>query len=351
MKGVLHRRSFMARVSGFALMGGAVSTVTGCATPGYYTGATDADPVDAAGYGRSGVTDSDMGAYADPVGRGRGRFSGMTDSDLGAGADPVGRGRGARARGPGSASGFFISADGYIVTNFHVVRDRTSIQIERDGVLHPARVVASDPANDLAILKTDLSSVPLPIGSAREVRVGEEVIALGYPLASLQGQEMRASFGRVNALSSLNSDNRHLQIDAPVQPGSSGGPLIGPDGRVVAIVTARLDDLATLRATGALPQNVSFGLKIDYITPLLPADVVLSRRPLTGSTADRVEAARRSVVFVMVDGDAGFQQKEPPAAQPAQTAPAQPEPAPAPEQAPAPQQAEPAPEQPAPTPQ
>lgn len=352
MKGILHRRSFLARVSGFALLGGAASAVTGCVTTGYYTGATDADPVDAVGYGRSGITDADAGAYADPAGRGRGgRFTGVTDSDLGYNADPVGRGRGGRqaARGPGSASGFFISTDGYIVTNFHVVRDRTSIQIERNGVLHPARIVASDPANDLAILKADLPSVPLPIGSAREVRVGEEVIALGYPLASLQGQEMRASFGRVNALSSLNSDNRHLQIDAPVQPGSSGGPLIGPDGRVVGIVTARLDDLATLRATGALPQNVSFGLKIDYLAPLLPADVVLARTPLSGSMADRVEAARRSVVFVMVDGDARAgaepEPKAPGAAQPDQTAPAQPTPEPA-----AALETSPAPAQTAPTP-
>lgn len=348
MKGILHRRSFLARVSGFALLGGAASTVTGCATAGYYTGATDADPVDAAGYGRTGVTDADAGAYADLAGRGRGRSAGITDSDAGYNADPVGRGRGGRqaARGPGSASGFFISTDGYIVTNFHVVRDRTSIQIERNGVLHPARIVASDPANDLAILKADLPSVPLPIGSAREVRVGEEVIALGYPLASLQGQEMRASFGRINALSSLNSDNRHLQIDAPVQPGSSGGPLIGPDGRVVGIVTARLDDLAILRATGALPQNVSFGLKIDYLAPLLPADVILSRTPLSGSMADRVEAARRSVVYVTVDGDARVGAQPEPKAPPDQTAPAQP----APDPAPAPQ-ASPAPEQTAPQPQ
>jgi len=300
---LLNRRSFMGRVSSIALLGGAATTVTGCATAGYYTGATDTDPVDAVGYGRTGITDADMGAYADPPGRGRGA-------------------RRAVARGAGSASGFFITNDGVFVTNHHVVRDRTSIQIDNGGMLVPAEVIATDPANDLAILRADVRSVPLPVGSARDVRVGEEVIALGYPLASIQGQEMRASFGRVNALSSLNSDNRHLQIDAPVQPGSSGGPLIGPDGRVVGVVTARLDDLATLRATGALPQNISFGLKIDYLTPLLPSGIALSSAPLTGSMADRVAAARASVVYITVDGDARAGAEAPSQkAPPAETAP------------------------------
>jgi S1-C subfamily serine protease len=108
----------------------------------------------------------------------------------------------------------------------------------------------------------------------------------------------------------MNADNRHLQVDTAVQPGNSGGPLIGANGRVVGILTARLDDLATLRATGALPENVSFALRIDYITPILPAGVVLSTTPLTGSTADRVDAARRSVVFIEV-GAASLPTPEP----------------------------------------
>lgn len=300
----LNRRSFMSRVSGFALLGGATATVTGCVTATTYTGASDSDPTDPAGYGRTGITDADGGPYADPVGRGRGRIvAGTTDADTGPYADPAGRGRAGRQgfRGPATGSGFFVSTEGHLVTSYHIVRDRPNITITRDGQEYPAQVLASDPANDIAILKIDAPSIPLPVGSARDVRVGEDIIALGFPLAQIQGQEMRATFGRVNALSSLNADTRHLQVDAPVQPGNSGGPLIGPDGRVIGIMTARLDDLATLSATGALPENVSFGVRIDYLTPILPSDVRLATSPLTGDTADRVAAARPSIAFIRAE--------------------------------------------------
>ncbi|MGE0739985.1 MAG: S1C family serine protease [Hyphomonadaceae bacterium] len=293
----------MGRVSGFALLGGATASVTGCVTALTYTGASDSDPTDPVGYGRTGITDADGGVYADPIGRGRGRIvAGLTDADAGPYADPVGRGRaGRRLRGPATGSGFFISTEGHLVTSYHIVRDRPTVTVVRDGQDYPAQILASDPANDIAILKIDAPSVPLPIGSARDVRVGEDIIALGFPLAAIQGQEMRATFGRVNALSSLNSDTRHLQVDAPVQPGNSGGPLIGPDGRVIGIMSARLDDIATLTATGALPQNVSFSIRIDFLTAILPPDVELNTSPLTGSTADRVAAARPSIAFIRAE--------------------------------------------------
>lgn len=300
----LNRRSFMGRVSGFALLGGATATVTGCVTAQTYTGASDSDPTDAVGYGRTGITDADGGPYADPIGRGRGRIAyGTTDADTGPYADPVGRGRGGRSggRGPATGTGFFVSTEGHLVTAYHIVRDRPNVTVRRDGQDYPAQIIANDPANDIAILKIDAPSIPLPLGSARDVRVGEDIIALGFPLASLQGQEMRATFGRINALSGLNSDTRHLQVDAPVQPGNSGGPLIGPDGRVIGIMTARLDDIATLSATGALPENVSFGVRIDYLTPIMPADVRLTGSPLTGNTADRVAAARPSVAYITAE--------------------------------------------------
>jgi S1-C subfamily serine protease len=299
----LNRRSFMSRVSGFALLGGATATVTGCVTATTFTSATDSDPTDPAGYGRTGVTDADGGAYADPIGRGRGVAYGATDADVGPNSDPAGRGRGSRFnyRGPATGTGFFISTEGHLVTSYHLVRDRPNMSVMRDGQTFPAQMIANNPENDLALLKIDAPSIPLPVGNAGSARVGEEVIALGFPLASIQGQEMRASFGRINALSSLNGDNRHLQVDAPVQPGNSGGPLIGPDGRVIGVMTARLDDLATLRATGALPENVSFGVRIEYLTDLLPTDIRLATAPLTGSIADRVAAARPSVAFISAE--------------------------------------------------
>jgi S1-C subfamily serine protease len=345
-KSFINRRSFMTRVSGLALAGGSLATVTGCATGIAYTGVSDTDPTDPVGYGRTGLTDADP---VDPVGRGRGRSNGITDADAGQGADPVGRGRGNRFRpyvGATAGSGFMISEDGHIATSFHVVRARPEISVDYNGATYAAQMVASDEANDIAILKIEASGFALPIGSARQLRVGEDVIAMGYPLSQIQGSELRASFGRINALSGIGSDARFIQIDTPVQPGNSGGPLLGPDGRVVAVVAARLDDLATLRATGALPQNVSFGVRIDYLLPLVPVSVTLNSTPLSGSTADRVEAARRGVVLVRTAAvaEAGPQPK-PPEGEPETSPPTGDNPAPTPPTVNAPAEA------PSPTPQ
>lgn len=106
-------------------------------------------------------------------------------------------------------------------------------------------------------------------------------MTLGYPLVALQGQSQKASFGRVNSLSGIQDDIRFIQIDVPVQPGNSGGPLLDNEGNVVGVVTATLNQLVTLRESGTLPQNVNYAVKSDYVIPLLPdsKEVVIDGRP------------------------------------------------------------------------
>jgi S1-C subfamily serine protease len=92
---------------------------------------------------------------------------------------------------------------------------------------------------------------------------GQEIFTLGYPLISLQGQEQKATFGRVNALSGVRGDTRFVQIDAPIQPGNTGGPLVNEKGEVVGIVSSMLHPMATLSLAGTLPQNVNYAVKSD----------------------------------------------------------------------------------------
>ena len=87
----------------------------------------------------------------------------------------------------------------------------------------------------------------LSVASSRDLLKAQDVFTLGYPLITLTGQEQKASFGRVNALSGIQGDIRFLQIDVPVQPGNSGGPLLSRDGRVVGVVTATLNQLIPLK--------------------------------------------------------------------------------------------------------
>jgi S1-C subfamily serine protease len=167
-------------------------------------------------------------------------------------------------------------------------------------MIYTASVVARDAANDLAILKTNINGRPLPLASARASMRGDEVLTLGYPLPGIEGENQRATFGRINATSGIMDDVRYLQIDIPIQPGNSGGPLINRRGEVIGVVSASLDDDAVFRRTGAVPQNVNYAVKADYISILLPPSVatVASLPPETELSA-LVGMVENSVVRIV----------------------------------------------------
>jgi len=208
-------------------------------------------------------------------------------------------------KGFSTGTGFYVDRDGVLVTSFHVVEGAAQIAIlEPAGRIYEAVLVASDPANDLALLKVAGSANPLPVAPHAEVSKGDEVLTLGYPLVVLQGQEQKATFGRVNALSGARDDIRFLQIDVPIQNGNSGGPLLDKRGQVVGVVTATLDSVSTLKATGQLPQSVNYAVKSDYIAPLVRSYLGNIRqdaklRRVAGSMSDVVRSAEQSVVLVI----------------------------------------------------
>ena len=193
-------------------------------------------------------------------------------------------GQASQAPRGGSGTGFLISGDGLIVTNHHVIDGANTIEVYQGNTIYRASIVAEDAANDVAILKTDMKGRPLSLTSARVSMRGDEVLTLGYPLSTLAGESQKATFGRINATVGLRDDARYLQIDVPIQPGNSGGPLLNKRGEVIGIVSASLDDEATFARTGAVPQVVNYAVKSDYISVLIPADAQLppaSQQPET----------------------------------------------------------------------
>jgi len=186
----------------------------------------------------------------------------------------------------GSGSGFFVTADGYVVTNNHVIDGCVSIEVAGVGV---ATLVRADPPNDLAVLRTtkrDATPVPLRLGS---LRLGEDIVALGFPLGQMLADALTVTSGNVNSLSGLGGDTRYLRVSAAVQPGNSGGPLLDRSGALVGVVTARLDDAKTLEISGALPQNVNFASKATLLDGFLQsADV---KPTYAGSAADQKSIA------------------------------------------------------------
>lgn len=172
----------------------------------------------------------------------------------------------AHAEGQGVSTGtaFFVSFDGHLLTNHHVISQAKRVQVALDGgELVEAEIVSKDEDNDLAVLRVDAIRRPLPLRRKHALLKGDEVIALGYPLVSMQGQEQKATFGHVNALSGLQGDERFTQVDVPIQPGNSGGPLLNMRGEVVGVMTSMLHPLATLQLAGVVPQNVNYALKVD----------------------------------------------------------------------------------------
>jgi serine protease Do len=139
----------------------------------------------------------------------------------------------------GQGSGFFISADGYAVTNYHVVDHAKTVQIQTDaGKTYTAKVVGSDQKTDLALIKVDASK-PFPFVelSDKQPRVGDWVVAVGNPF----GLAGTATAGIVSARGrdiGAGPYDDFIQIDAPINKGNSGGPAFNTDGKVIAVNTA-----------------------------------------------------------------------------------------------------------------
>jgi hypothetical protein len=168
-----------------------------------------------------------------------------------------------------SGTGFFVTREGHLVTNHHVIEGCTSVQIRpADGAPVPARILARDTANDLALLKADHAAAK--VATIRPgVRLGETVAAFGFPLNSVLASSGNFTLGNVTALAGIGDDTRFLQISTPVQPGNSGGPLLDENGNVVGVVTSKLNALKTVAAIGDLPQNVNFAIKAGALATFL----------------------------------------------------------------------------------
>lgn len=167
-----------------------------------------------------------------------------------------------------TGTGFLISNDGYIITNAHVVDGMKNILVNYNHENSSAELIAIDKINDLAIIKLNRNTNFIPINFDLPKK-GDNIVALGYPLISITGNEIKATFGNINSLTGVQNDLRLFQIDAPIQPGNSGGPLLNDKGEIIGIVTSSVNQKAIFEQTGTLHQNINYAIKIAYAKPLL----------------------------------------------------------------------------------
>jgi serine protease Do len=172
-----------------------------------------------------------------------------------------GRNRDGGRKVSGTGTGFFITADGYILTNNHVVGNSLKIKItDIDGKEYTAKRVGTDPKTDLALLKIKGDNFPfIELGNSDRLEVGEWVLAIGNPL----GQDLSVTSGIVSAkgrrLSGLEVDYQNfIQTDASINQGNSGGPLINLSGKAIGINSAILSTSGGSIGIGfAIPSNMA----------------------------------------------------------------------------------------------
>jgi S1-C subfamily serine protease len=167
-----------------------------------------------------------------------------------------------------SGTGFFISNDGYLVTNHHIVKDakNLSVQIKSESGLkeYKAEIVSDDKKNDLTILKIDNTDfqfnneIPFLIKD-KEFPIGTSVFTLGYPMIETMGESVKLSDGIISSKSGYMSNSSVYQVTVPINPGNSGGPLFDKSGNLVGIINAKY--------SGA--ENVTYAIKSKFLLEML----------------------------------------------------------------------------------
>lgn len=172
-------------------------------------------------------------------------------------------------QGVSTGSGFIITADGYVVTNQHVIDGNGSITvITTDGTEYPAVLVGADDANDVALLKVEAQNLrPVKLGSSSDLIVGDQVAAIGNPLGELTST---LTVGYISAKErDVTTDGfaiNMLQTDASINSGNSGGPLFNMRGEVVGITTAKYSGTSS---SGASIEGIGFAIPIDDVVDIL----------------------------------------------------------------------------------
>ena len=164
-----------------------------------------------------------------------------------------------------SGSGFFVTND-IIVTNNHVVEGCKKVQIHYDVKETPASIISSDRTNDLSLIKAEIKAKEIFSVSNDDVSLMEEIYVAGYPLGKAISAAIKVTSGRVSALAGYGDNFSNFQIDAALNYGNSGGPIINNKGNVVGVAVATLDKSEV--------ESFNFGIKSSTLQTFTKANKV-----------------------------------------------------------------------------
>lgn len=178
-----------------------------------------------------------------------------------------------------SGTGFYVSDEGHIITNDHVIRGCEKVKLNVGGNVFEVLKVASDTKNDLALLKVNFSPkfvFGLSLSGAYPL---QDIIVAGYPFGERVSSTLKFTKGIVSSLAGIGNNYSEIQIDAALQPGNSGGPIVDEFGNVIAVAVAKLSMKKILDDYGVIPENTNFGIKVSVVMNLLQANSVVYKQP------------------------------------------------------------------------
>lgn len=204
-----------------------------------------------------------------------------------------------------NGTGFYVTSQGHVLTNNHVVEKCQGISIEQGGQSTiRGTIVARDKTNDLAVLRTD-TKPPAVTALRGSLRVGENIAVYGFPLGSSLATSGNFTVGYVSALAGLSDDTSKIQISAPIQPGNSGGPVLDHFGNAVAVIVSTATPAIMASASGVMPQNINFAIKTNVAKGFLEANGInADGEPQTKQVydfADLAERARLGTVKILCE--------------------------------------------------
>jgi S1-C subfamily serine protease len=174
----------------------------------------------------------------------------------------------------GTGTAFLVSKNGQAITNHHVIDGCREVRAEgRDGVV---KIITSDIVNDLALLHIsgEVNATATITADPAKLRQGEDIVVFGFPLNSVLSSGGNLTPGVVSALTGLGNNTSQIQITAPIQPGSSGSPVLNKKGEVVGVVSMKLSDSKMAKATGQVGQTVNFAVNGQTLKSFLDAHKV-----------------------------------------------------------------------------
>jgi hypothetical protein len=173
-----------------------------------------------------------------------------------------------------SGSGFAVSADGYVITNNHVIEGCQEVVVHTKSKDVTMRVITYDPQNDLALLKGDFRPSRVFALSRSRPELLQDIYVAGYPFGKAISTSVKVTKGIISSLTGIGNNSSNIQIDAALQSGNSGGPIIDELGNVVGVAVSKLDAKYMFDNFGSIPENTNFGIKSNVVRNILDSNDV-----------------------------------------------------------------------------